>query len=143
MHEARNLSQKKCAPTLLQGVRSLRDKGPRGGRGGKGGEGRHARVKQYGSDSTIAPPQNQRYSLTNVSWPAPARHKEGYIWNQSIQCFLVCKGLSIDNVGVSRNTAFREIRQGTGFETGVFREIRQGAGFETGDFVIEKLGGLP
>ena len=39
----------------------------------------------------------------------------------------MCKGLSIDDVGVSRVI--------------VFREIRPGAGFETGDFVEEKLGG--
>ena len=39
------------------------------------------------------------------------------------------KGLSIDDVGVSRDTAFRE--------------IQPGAGFETDDFVKEKLGGLP
>ena len=38
-----------------------------------------------------------------------------------------CKGLSIDDVGVSRDT--------------VFREIRPGADFETGDFVGEKFGG--
>ena len=43
--------------------------------------------------------------------------------------FLVCKGLSIDDVGVSRDI--------------VFQEIRPGAGFETSDFVQEKLGGLP
>ena len=41
----------------------------------------------------------------------------------------MCRGLSIDDVGVSRDT--------------VFQEIRQGAGFETGDFVKETLGGLP
>ena len=43
--------------------------------------------------------------------------------------FLVCKDLTIDDVGVSRET--------------LFREIRPGAGFEPGDFVQEKLGGLP
>ena len=43
--------------------------------------------------------------------------------------FLVCKGLSIHDVGVSRDT--------------VFQKIRPGAGFETGDFVKEKFGGLP
>ena len=41
----------------------------------------------------------------------------------------MCKGLSIDDVGVSRDT--------------VFQEKRPGAVFETGDFVKEKLGGLP
>ena len=43
--------------------------------------------------------------------------------------FPVCKGLSIDDVGVSRDTAFQE--------------IRPGAGFETDDFDKEALGGLP
>ena len=43
--------------------------------------------------------------------------------------FIVCKGLSIDDAEVSRDT--------------VFREIRPGAGFETGYFVNAKLGGLP
>ena len=43
--------------------------------------------------------------------------------------FLLCKGLSIDDVLVSRDT--------------VLEEIRPGAGFETGDFVKEKFGGLP
>ena len=41
--------------------------------------------------------------------------------------YLVCKGLSINDVGVSRDT--------------VFKEIRPGAGFKTGDFVQEKLWG--
>ena len=36
-------------------------------------------------------------------------------------------GVSIDDVGVSRNT--------------VFQEIRPGAGFETAEFVNEKVGG--
>ena len=39
----------------------------------------------------------------------------------------MCKGLSNDAVGVSRDT--------------VFEEVRPGAGFETGDFVKERLGG--
>ena len=43
--------------------------------------------------------------------------------------FSVCKGLSIDSVGVPRDTAFQE--------------IRPGAGFETGDSVKEMSGGLP
>ena len=40
------------------------------------------------------------------------------------------KGLSIDDVGVSKDTVFKEIRPGAGFEIG-------------GYFVKEKLGGLP
>ena len=43
--------------------------------------------------------------------------------------FLVCKGLSNDDVGVARGT--------------VFQEIRPIAGFKTGGFAKEKLGGLP
>ena len=43
--------------------------------------------------------------------------------------FVVFKGLSDDDVWVSRDT--------------VFQEIRPGAGFKTGDFVKENLGGLP
>ena len=43
--------------------------------------------------------------------------------------FLVCKGISINDVGVSRDTVFQEIRL-------------PGAGFETADFVKEKLGEL-
>ena len=41
--------------------------------------------------------------------------------------FLACEGLTIGDVGVSRDTAFQE--------------VRPGAGFETGDFVAETLGG--
>ena len=41
--------------------------------------------------------------------------------------FLVCKSLSIDDVGVTRDT--------------VYQEIRSRAGFKTSDFVEEKLGG--
>ena len=43
--------------------------------------------------------------------------------------FLVCKSLSNDDVGVSRDTKFQE--------------IRPKAVFETGDFVKKKLRGLP
>ena len=48
---------------------------------------------------------------------------------QSSCIFSVCKGLTIDDIGVSRDT--------------VFQKIRPGAAFETGDFVKEMLGGLP
>ena len=43
--------------------------------------------------------------------------------------FIVCKGLSVDDVGVSRDT--------------VFQGVQSGAGFETRDFVKENVGGLP
>ena len=42
-------------------------------------------------------------------------------------CFLVCNGISKDDVGVARGA--------------VFQKIRPGVGFKTGDFVKEKLGG--
>ena len=42
-------------------------------------------------------------------------------------CFLVCEGLSNDDVGEPRST--------------VFQEKRPAAGFKTGDFVKEMLGG--
>ena len=56
-------------------------------------------------------------------------HQQGYKWKTKyLNIFLqVCKGLSIDDVGVSRDT--------------VIQEIRPGAGFGTGDFVEEKVGG--
>ena len=58
-----------------------------------------------------------------------ARHEKGcYQQNVSIY-FLVCEDLFDDDVGVSRDA--------------IFQEIRPGAGFKTGDFVKEKLGGLP
>ena len=81
------------------------------------------------TDSTIVLPQNQRFPLTNVSWLLDKR--KGTIEKKSVHTiFLVCKGLTIDDVGgVSRDT--------------VFQEIRPGAGFETGDFAGETLGGLP
>ena len=79
------------------------------------------------TDSTIAPPLNQRWSLTNDSWLLDTRTDTTEIGVSTY--FLVCKGLSIDDVGVSRDT--------------VFQEIRPGAGFETSDFVKKTLGGLP
>ena len=44
-------------------------------------------------------------------------------------CFLLCKGLSNDDVGVARGT--------------VLQEVRPGIGFESGDFFEEKWGGVP
>ena len=41
----------------------------------------------------------------------------------------MCKGLTVDGVGVSKDT--------------VLQEIRPGGGFETGDIAQEKLGKLP
>ena len=79
------------------------------------------------TDSTIAPFKTSVFlQRTHHGCSAQGRillnKKHPYI-------FFVCKGLTIDDVGMSRNT--------------VFQEIRPGAGFETADFVKEKLGGLP
>ena len=58
-----------------------------------------------------------------------ARHKEGcYKKNASVH-FLVCKGLSNGDIGVTRGA--------------VIKDIRPGAGVNTGDFVEEKLRELP
>ena len=75
---------------------------------------------------------SQRFSLTNVSWLLNTRNDT--IENKASMYFLVCKGLSIDDVGVSRDTAFQEIRPGAGFETGDFRSRKFG-----GATVVERL----
>ena len=72
------------------------------------------------TDSTIAPPQNQRLSITNVSWLLDTRKDTT---KNNVSTYSIADG------EVSRDT--------------VFEEKRPGAGFETGDFVKEKLGGLP
>ena len=51
-----------------------------------------------------SPPQNQRFPLANVSWLLDTRKDK--IENKVSTYFLVCKGLSIDGVGVSRDTVF-------------------------------------
>ena len=53
--------------------------------------------------------------------------KDDAVENKVSVYFLVCKSLTINDVGVSRDI--------------VFQEKRPGADFETGDFVIENLGG--
>ena len=58
-----------------------------------------------------------------------ARHEEGCFYQKVSAYFIVCKGLSSDDVGIPRDT--------------MFQEIRPGAGFKTGDFVQEALGGVP
>ena len=49
--------------------------------------------------------------------------------NASSMYFMVCEGLTNDDVGVAREA--------------VYHDTRPGAGFKTVDFVEEKLGGLP
>ena len=58
-----------------------------------------------------------------------ARHKEGYYCKKVSIFVLVCKGLSIDDVGVSRDN--------------VFQEVRPGADFKTCDVIKQKLRRLP
>ena len=79
------------------------------------------------TNSTIAPPPNQQFSLSNVLWLLDTRTNT--LGNRVSIYFLVCRDLSIDDVGVSRHN--------------VFHEIRPGAGFKTGDFVKERLGEVP
>ena len=56
------------------------------------------------SDSTIATPQNQRFSSTNVSRLLDTTRKDTL--EKKVSIYLpVCTGLSIDDVGVSRDTA--------------------------------------
>ena len=84
----------------------------------------------YKTDSTMAPPKTSDFlSRTFHSGLLDTTRKDDIIERKlsTHMHFLVCKGLSIDDVGVSRDT--------------VFQEIRPGAGFEAGDFVKEKLGG--
>ena len=87
--------------------------------------------KAHETDSTIAPlPKpavffNERFiNHHGCSTQGRAQLKTKY------PCISLCaKGLSIDDVGVSRDTVCQEIRPGTGFKTA--------------DFVEEKLGELP
>ena len=58
-----------------------------------------------------------------------ARYEETCYKQDTFTYFLVCKGLSINDVGVARGT--------------VFQEVRVWAGFKTDEFGEEKLGGLP
>ena len=54
------------------------------------------------TDSTIAPPPNQLFSSTNVSWLLDTR-KELKTKHPYIFC---AKGLSIDDVGVTKGTPY-------------------------------------
>ena len=71
------------------------------------------------TDSTIPPPKTQRFSSTNVSWLLDTTRKDTTEKEVFIY-FLVFKGLTIDDVRVSRDTEFQEIRPGAGNETGDF-----------------------
>ena len=78
------------------------------------------------TDSTIPPPKVKPAIFFN-EWLLDTRTDS--LGNRVSICFVVRKDLSIDDVGVSRDN--------------VFHEIRPGAGFETGDFVKERLGEVP
>ena len=77
----------------------------------------------WGTDCTIAPPPKTGGFLSRTlhSWLLDTRKdtNKNKVSTYSL-CFLVCKGLSIDDVGVSRDTVFQETRPGAGFETGDF-----------------------
>ena len=77
------------------------------------------------TDPTVAPSKNSDF--LQRTFRCCSTQKRIKQLKTKYPYFLVCKGLSIDDLGVSRDTT-------------VFREIRPGAGFETGDFVKEKLG---
>ena len=47
-----------------------------------------------------------------------ARHEEGCYWQKVSMYVMVSMGLSDDDVWVSRDTIFQEIRPGAGFKTG-------------------------
>ena len=80
------------------------------------------------SDSTIAPPPKPAIFFNERV--TDARHKEGYYRKKKYpHVFLCAKGLSIDDVGVSRDTAFQEMRPGAGSEIGDFGEETLGEGY--------------
>ena len=62
------------------------------------------------TDSTIAPPRNQRVSLTNVSWLLDTGKDD--MKSTIATYFLVGKGLSKDDVGGARGIVFQEIGPG-------------------------------
>ena len=88
-------------------------------------------------DSAIAPPQNQQFSSTNVPW-LPDTRKDTIESKVSIYS-LVRKGLSIDDVGVSGNPAFKEIRPGAGVETGDFVKEKFRGGYRTTTWVYHNI----
>ena len=79
------------------------------------------------TDSTIAPSQKNSDFLQRT-FRLLLDTKKGACYEMDMfTCFLVCEGLSTDDVGVARGT--------------VLQEIRPCAGFKTDHFVKEKLGG--
>ena len=67
------------------------------------------------TDSTIDLPKTSDFlSQTFCGWSIHGRMP---LKTKFILHFLACRGLSIDDVGVSRHNVFHEIRPGAGFET--------------------------
>ena len=83
------------------------------------------------TDSSIAPLQNQRFSLTDVSCLLDTRNGYYNIERKVSIYFLVCKKVyrSTTSGRVSRDTAFQEIRPGAGFETGDFVKKKRWGGY--------------
>ena len=78
-----------------------------------------------GVDSTIAPPQNQRFSSKSVSWPLHTR--KDAMKNMSSRIGLFAKDYhTINGVWVGRSTALREVRPGAGFKARNFVEQSPG-----------------
>ena len=85
-----------------------------------------------------SPPQNQRYSSTNVSWLLDT--SKDTIETEVSKPFLVCKRVLIDDIGVSRDTILQETRPGAGVETGDFdNKMLMGATVERLEGVIATL----
>ena len=79
------------------------------------------------TDSTIAPLKNSDFVLR--TFHGCSTQGRILLEKNMPKYFLGCKGLSIDDVGVSRDN--------------VFQEIQPEARFETQCFVQEKVGGIP
>ena len=91
--------------------------------------------KQYHLDRFYdnPPPQKKKRDFLSRAFHGCSTEGRDTVQNQVSTYFLVCKGLSIDDVGEGvvwcRGTPYCR------------RYDREGVGFETGDFVKEKLGG--
>ena len=73
---------------------------------------RHYMIEGPLADSTIAPPPKPAFFF-NERFMA-ARHEEGCYGMHFSMHFLVCRGLSNDDVGVARGTVSQETRPGAG-----------------------------
>ena len=76
-------------------------------------------------DSTLAPPKNQRFPSTNVSWVLGTR-TDATKNTMFRHFFLLEKGRSNDDVGGARGTDFQEMRPGASSKTGHFLKKKLG-----------------